>query len=166
MIWDTLEEGITFESSGLFLKWNTPIKKLKSIGNPKFESGGGHASIIWENEALLNGIIGNWSVHYWAWENEALPIRIINRIFGYFSGYKDILIRNKLKSIDLNYSEDTESFEAYEYLKAHLLGILGEPQIQKEGHDKEIKWISRNYYICLYLFEMHAYRCSLSIGKN
>ena len=165
-MWDSFKEGITFEKSGLFLKWYTPIKKLKFIGNPKLESGGGHASIIWENEALLNGITGNWSVHYWAWENEAFPIRIINRIFGYFSRYKDILIRNKFKSIDLEYSGDKKSFEAYEYLKTHLLGIFGDPQIQKEEHEKTSEWIFEDFHIHLYLFEIHEYHCSLSIGKN
>jgi hypothetical protein len=142
MISEKLKQGIFLEKSKLFIKWHTPQNEYKSIAHPMIEESGERINFIWKGESLLGGLEGDWTVSYFQHE--------LVRLF---------------KSISLFYTGDKKSFEAYDRIKMHLLKIFGDPLLQNETMDeKEMKWEIGECHIHLYLFEMHAFRCSLTIG--
>jgi hypothetical protein len=139
------ENGIKFEGTEILIPWKTPIRKLKNFGSPDVVKRGDRIEFIWRNVSLLNGIGGNWmaSFCYCDFNNQ-----YFNKVSLYFGG-------------------DKISFEAYGKIQQHLLKKLGHPIFQREDNhlkDKEIKWQIGQVYIYLYLFEMHEWRLSLSIG--
>lgn len=134
--------GIHFEKTDIFIPWNVPLSSIKDYGHPNIVYNGGKTEIIWKNKSLLDGITGNWVTYYFSYE--------VDRTF---------------KEIGLAFSGDKASLEAYSNIRQHLFKELGLPILQKEEDtDKELKWQIGNCYVFLYLFEMHAYRCTLTIG--
>jgi hypothetical protein len=144
MIFHDLKNGIHLEKSNLFIAWNSSIDCLKSKFNPEVITANGKLVLIWKDESLLDGITGNWEIAWFQYE-----------------------IQKTFHSISLDFSGDKKSFEAYEKLKLHLSDRLGKPTKNEESTDeKETRWEHEGYYVFLYLFEMHEYKCILTIGQN
>jgi hypothetical protein len=143
MNWTKLQKCVHFDDSDIVINWNMAIRKLKKIGQPDVVKNNGRTEIIWRDSTLLE-IKGDWSTSYFPYE-----------------------IRKLFKSIHLSYPGDKQSLDMYEKIKKLLLNGLGTPVLEKENDDeKEVKWERGNCYVYLNLFEMHAYRCSLTIGIN
>lgn len=143
-LWNEIVHGIHFERTDIVLKWNIAMEALLDIGNPIIAEVDGRMVIKWKNRSLLNGIVGTWMTTYFPHEN-----------------------LRPFKSIDLIYSGDKISLDEYQKMKSHLLIELGNPAKEKESEEeKEAKWENGDCFIHLYLFEMHTYRCSLTIGVN
>lgn len=142
MIWDKIKAGICFENSNAMIPWNMPLNKIELIDNPEIVNENGRLDIVWKNRALLDGINGNWTVSLFPDEKADL-----------------------FKSIGVYLTGDQISKDTYSQMKSHLLELLGKPGIENEtGEEREMKWTNGNYYIDLYLFEMHSFRLSLRVG--
>ena len=136
-------QRICFEDSSICLEWGTELYKLKELGHPQVLAVGGKVQIIWQNMRLLEGIKGDWMI-------STFPPNDLNQPF---------------KSIHIKYVGDKEANEAYLKIKQHLVSLVGEPSYVDENlQSNELKWLNEQYYIRLYLFEMHAFRCVLTIG--
>jgi hypothetical protein len=143
MIWDKLERGVCFEGTDILIPWYTPMPSLKHYGNPEVINMSDRVVIIWNDKTLLEGISGWWSAFYYTFESE-----------------------NLFKSISLSYVGDSESKDAYCKHKEYLLSKLGPSNMQsQDGDEKEVKWINNEgVFVYLILFEMHVFRCNLTIG--
>lgn len=143
MIWNELKQRICFEDSLVCIEWGTKLNKLKKIGEPQVLTVGGKIQIVWKNMSLLEGIKGDWMV----------------------STFPPNDMKQPFKSIHVNYVGDKEANETYLKIKQHLVSLVGEPSyVNEDGQSHEIKWLNGQHYIHLYLFEMHAFRCVLTIG--
>lgn len=115
--------------------------RLKDLGNPLISFEISKYIFRWENSCFLNGLKGDLIYSYSS--NEINPI--LDQLVMYTAG-------------------DNESQKVFEYTKKHLYDLLGGPlQIEEDDNDRCITWSIGNVQVILYLFEMHAYRLSLTI---
>lgn len=141
-IWNCLEKGVRFENTDIVIPWRIAIGKLPAYGAPALDINNGQYSVVWNESVLLNGIAGPWYASYFPHE-AAIPF----------------------KSVGLFYTGDAVAQERYKAYSNHLITHLGQPHRQDEQNgDKEMIWRNNDYYVQLYLFDMHVFRCALNVG--
>jgi len=139
LIWNDLEKGIRFEGTDIFLQWGVPFEELMRTHNPEIFRNGGQIQISWGKQSLLDRIEGTWTAN-------------------------DLHNPENFRAIGLSYGGDITSFEKFNSLKQHLLLKLGEPDKIEDSDEKAMEWENGELFILLYLFKMHDYRCSLTVG--
>ncbi len=140
--WKNLERGIQFENTDLLLPWNETLSNLKDYGKPYVSDSTDKTTIIWTDVSLLNGVKAGWGLSYYSFESTK-----------YF------------RQIETWYLGDEKALAAYELLNNHLQTLLGiTTTLEVQEQDKFMRWEKDRYYVQLHLFEMHAFRCVLSIG--
>lgn len=143
----SLSNGILFEETGSFLKWGTPIEKLKNSFKARKNRRGYRDTFHWGKHSILNGLELDLSTTYWN--------------FGVDSYFR------KFSSIEFRAYSDEEAERYLKLILSHLIKEFGEAHNKKvDKSDESYDWIVDGVSIRLALFEHHVNKLHFKITKN
>ena len=135
-----LKTGVLFDGTETIIPWSISVEKLVDYLNPEVTVIDAHVEVNWRETSLL-GILGDWGVDYYSFEGSQEFQQIQLRVIG-----------------------DNPSKEKFTFFSEHLINLIGTPDIEEYDEEKELTWFINDLIIRLYFFEMHCYRCYLSVG--
>ena len=145
----SLNKGLVFEESNVFLKWGSCIDSYVRKNECTKEIVTDNTVYFWGKRKIFNGLelpfstdFSNIGIKRW--------FRLVNRL-----EYKVV--------------GDEMAKTEFHTISNHLIKILGEPKIKEESIDLNesyLEWRIDKVCISLYLFEQHCYKLELLIKKR
>ncbi len=145
----SLNKGLVFEESNVFLKWGSFIDSYVRKNECTKEIVTDNTVYFWGKRKIFNGLELPFSTDF---SNNGIKswFRLVNRL-----EYK--VVGDEIAKTEFN------------TISNHLIEILGEPKIKEESIDLNesyLEWRIDKVCISLYLFEQHCYKLHFLIKKD
>ena len=144
-----LKNGITFEESGIFLKWGVFINPLIQKYNGSKENLGDRTAYNWGKQTILNGLELELSTCFWN--------------FGFQRWFR------RFTEIEYSAIGDTIAEEEFKRISSHLIELFGPPrntEVEINDPEKFLTWEIDKIEFSLYYFQQHCFHLNFTIKKK